>query len=57
MKIINLDTKKQQEIINSVSQKTGLSPVSIEKDWWVVQVLHALFDLKSPITNHQLSIS
>jgi predicted nucleotidyltransferase component of viral defense system len=50
MKIINLDTKKQQEIINSVSQKTGLSPVSIEKDWWVVQVLHALFSL--PYCNH-----
>ena len=50
MKIVDLDTKKQKEIINSVSQKTGLSPVSIEKDWWVVQLLRALFSL--PYSNH-----
>ena len=45
MKLIDLDTKKRQEIIGNVSQLTGLVPVSIEKDWWVVQVLQALFSL------------
>lgn len=50
MKLIDLESKKQREIINNASQKTGLSPVSIEKDWWVVQVLQALFSL--PYSEH-----
>ncbi|MBO4588167.1 MAG: nucleotidyl transferase AbiEii/AbiGii toxin family protein [Bacteroidales bacterium] len=45
MKLTDLDIRQQQDVINNVSQKTGLSPVSIEKDWWVVQVLRALFEL------------
>ena len=50
MKLIDIDKKKQQDVFNSVSRKTELSPVSIEKDWWVVQVLKALFSL--PYNEH-----
>lgn len=50
MKLTALDANRQREIIRSVSQSTGLLPVSIEKDWWVVQVLHALFSL--PYADH-----
>ncbi len=45
MKLTDLDIRLQRDVINNVSQKTGLSPVSIEKDWWVVQVLRTLFEL------------
>ena len=50
MKLIDLSTERQRELIDNVSQKKGLSPISIEKDWWVVQVLSALFSL--PYSEH-----
>ena len=50
MKLTDLTIKQRLDIINNVSQKTELSPVSIEKDWWVVQVLQALFSL--PYSEH-----
>lgn len=50
MKFIDLEENKRRDIIQNVSNKTGLLPVSIEKDWWVVQVLKALFSL--PYAEH-----
>ena len=50
MKFIDLEENKRRDIIQNASNKTGLLPVSIEKDWWVVQVLKALFSL--PYAEH-----
>ncbi len=50
MKFIDLPEDKQREAINTVALQTGLPPSSIEKDWWVTQVLKALHTL--PYAEH-----
>lgn len=40
---LQIDRERRRSIIETLSKKTGLSPVSIEKDWWVSEVLRALF--------------
>lgn len=45
MKLTDLPIERQREVYNNVSMRTGLPPVSIEKDWWVTQTLRALFAL------------
>jgi hypothetical protein len=45
MKFIDIPEDKQRQAINSVALKTGLPPSSIEKDWWVTQVLKILHTL------------
>ena len=45
MKFIDIPEEKQREAINTVALQTGLPPSSIEKDWWVTQVLKALHTL------------
>ena len=39
MKFIDIPEDRQREAINTVALQTGLPPSSIEKDWWVTQVL------------------
>lgn len=36
--------KDRKEIINQVSAKTGLLPTAIEKDWWVMIALNAIYN-------------
>ena len=50
MKFIDLPEDRQREAINTVALQTGLPPSSIEKDWWVTQVLKALHIL--PYAEH-----
>lgn len=45
MKFIDIPEDRQRQAINTVALKTGLPPSSIEKDWWVTQVLKALHTL------------
>lgn len=45
MKLSDLTAERQRDIYNNVALKTGLPPASIEKDWWVTQVLKALYEL------------
>lgn len=45
MKFIDIPEDSQRQAINTVALKTGLPPSSIEKDWWVTQVLKALHTL------------
>ena len=45
MKFIDIPEERQREAINTVALQTGLLPSSIEKDWWVTQVLKALHTL------------
>lgn len=41
----DLTADDRRDIIDFVSDKTGLSRVVIEKDWWVTAVLRAIFSL------------
>lgn len=50
MKFIDIPEDRQREAINTVALQTGLPPSSIEKDWWVTQVLKALHTL--PYVEH-----
>lgn len=50
MKLIDLTAERQRDIYNNVALKTGLPPASIEKDWWVTQVLKAIYTL--PYRDH-----
>lgn len=50
MKFIDISEDRQREAINTVALQTGLPPSSIEKDWWVTQVLKALHTL--PYAEH-----
>ena len=50
MKFIDIPEDRQRQAISSAALKTGLLPSSIEKDWWVTQVLRALHTL--PYSNH-----
>lgn len=50
MKFIDIPEDRQREAINTVALQTGLPPLSIEKDWWVTQVLKALHTL--PYAEH-----
>ena len=50
MKLIDLTAERQRNIYNNVALKTGLPPASIEKDWWVTQVLKAIYTL--PYRDH-----
>ena len=39
----HIDRQRRINIIETISRETGLSPASIEKDWWVTMALRALF--------------
>lgn len=45
MKFIDIPEESQRQAINTIALNTGLPPSSIEKDWWVTQVLRALHSL------------
>ena len=45
MKFSDLQSKQQQQIIQSVAIASQLDAQSVEKDWWVTQVLKAIFSL------------
>ena len=45
MKFIDIPEESQRQAINTVALNSGLPPSSIEKDWWVTQVLKAIFAL------------
>lgn len=50
MKFIDIPADRQRQAINNVALKTELPPSSVEKDWWVTQVLKALHTL--PYAEH-----
>lgn len=50
MKYSQLTQKQKQLVINQVAEATNYHPDIIEKDWWVTQVLRAVFSL--PYAEH-----
>lgn len=50
IQFLQLNVEDRKILNENISQKTGLSAQSIEKDWWVTVVLRALFSL--PMAEH-----
>lgn len=50
MKYVDINRRLQLQILDQVRGNTGLDQQTIEKDWWVTQVLRALFSL--PYAEH-----
>ena len=50
MKFVDIPEDRQRQAVSTVALATGLPPSSIEKDWWVTQVLKALLTL--PYAEH-----
>jgi len=50
MKYIDLSIQDCQDILRRVQSETGKNPQIVEKDWWVVAILRALFAL--PYASH-----
>lgn len=46
IKFLTLNREDRQEIFNEIFRQKNLSPVAIEKDWWVVQTLRLVFDME-----------
>jgi predicted nucleotidyltransferase component of viral defense system len=42
----NIPKQTKINAYTQISESTGMAPYAVEKDWWVVQVLSALFELK-----------
>ena len=40
---LELSEEQQRRYINTIAAKNGLSAETVEKDWWVILVLRALF--------------
>lgn len=48
----NIPKQTKINAYTQISEETGMAPFAIEKDWWVVQVLAAIFELK--VSKHLL---
>ena len=48
----NLSNEQKLNVLNQVNAKNGQDLQTIEKDWWVTQVLKAIFALNR-VKNHQ----
>lgn len=46
----HIEKQEKIDILNSVSDKTGMPPYAVEKDWWVTQTLRILFEME--VGNH-----
>jgi predicted nucleotidyltransferase component of viral defense system len=52
IKLFSLDQSSRLELFRAISNQTGIPPFAVEKDWWVIQCLAAVFSL--PIKNQLL---
>jgi predicted nucleotidyltransferase component of viral defense system len=51
MKIfLDLPEARRKQIFEQTSERTGLPPSAIEKDWWVTLALKTIFEL--PVSEH-----
>ena len=46
IKFLTLNREDRQEIFNEIFRQKNLSPIAIEKDWWVVQTLRLVLTWK-----------
>lgn len=43
---LKLTIEDRAEIFNEIFRIKNLNPIAVEKDWWVTQILHQVFDLE-----------
>lgn len=43
----NIPSQTKVNAYTQIAESTGMAPYAVEKDWWVVQVLSAIFDTKA----------
>lgn len=43
---LKLNPEDRQEIFNEIFRQKNISPIAIEKDWWVVQTLRQIFEME-----------
>ncbi len=43
---LKLNPEDRQEIFNEIFRQKNISPIAIEKDWWVVQTLRLIFEME-----------
>lgn len=46
IEFLKLSKRDQQEVFNEIFRQKNLSPIAIEKDWWVVQTLRLIFEME-----------
>jgi len=46
IKFISIPKREKENIFRQISIKTGLPAFAVEKDWWVMQILPAVFQLE-----------
>jgi hypothetical protein len=46
IEFLKLSKRDQQEVYNEIFRQKNLSPIAIEKDWWVVQALRLIFEME-----------
>ena len=44
-KWLALSTTEKLEIFNAIAQKMNIPAATVEKDWWVTQTLHQVFEM------------
>ncbi len=44
---LNVPEETRRNAYVQIAEKTGMSPFAVEKDWWVVQTLSAIFDMEA----------
>jgi len=42
----NIPRKTKIKAYTQVAEDTGIAPYAVEKDWWVVQILSAIFEME-----------
>ena len=42
----NIPRQTKINAYTQISESKGMAPFAVEKDWWVVQVLSAVFDME-----------
>ena len=50
---LSLDARDRADILRTVAARSGESAVILEKDIWICWVLHALFSMPDPWSNHR----
>lgn len=46
VEFLKLTNEDRAEIFNEIFRLKNLSPIAVEKDWWVTQILYQVFDLE-----------
>jgi len=46
IKWLTIPESTKRNAYNQIAEKRGMSPFAVEKDWWVMQTLTAIFEME-----------